>query len=95
MQPEKFPPEVAERLKWYVYRLVDPRNGETFYVGKGVDNRVFQHVRGALSAGQDEDAIDLKSQRIKEIRTAGLEVAHVIHRHGLESKKLRSKSRVQ
>ena len=30
-----FTPEVAEKLKTYVYRLIDPRNGETFYVGKG------------------------------------------------------------
>jgi hypothetical protein len=34
MHPDKFPVGVAERLKWYVYRLIDPRNGETFYVGK-------------------------------------------------------------
>ena len=32
---ESFPAEVALRLKTYVYRLIDPRNGETFYVGKG------------------------------------------------------------
>lgn len=85
MQPDKFPPEVIDRLKWYVYRLVDPRNGETFYVGKGRANRVFQHVKGALSAGDDEDAISLKLQRIKDIHTAQLEVAHVIHRHGIET----------
>jgi hypothetical protein len=78
LQPDKFPSEVADRLKWYVYRLVDPRNGETFYVGKGKDNRVFQ----------DEDAEDLKSQKIKEITTAGLEVSHVIHRHGIESEEV-------
>jgi hypothetical protein len=40
VQPDSFPPEVIDRLKWYVYRLVDPRNGETFYVGKGKGNRV-------------------------------------------------------
>ncbi|WP_250481199.1 hypothetical protein [Caballeronia sp. GAOx1] len=28
-----------------MYRLIDPRNGETFYVGKGKENRVFQHIR--------------------------------------------------
>ena len=82
---DKFAPEVIERLKWYVYRLVDPRSGETFYVGKGKGNRVFQHAKGALSASDDEDATDLKSQRIKDIGAAGLEVAHVIHRHGIES----------
>jgi hypothetical protein len=36
-----FPPGVAEKLKTYVYRLIDPRNGETFYVGKGKGDRVF------------------------------------------------------
>jgi uncharacterized protein len=85
VQMDKFAPEVIERLKWYVYRLVDPRSGETFYVGKGKGNRVFQHAKGALSASDDEDATDLKSQRIKDIGAVGLEVAHVIHRHGIES----------
>jgi hypothetical protein len=45
---------------------IDPRNGETFYVGKGKNNRVFHHAKGALPASDDEDFIDLKSQRIKE-----------------------------
>ena len=38
---DSFPAGVAEQLKWYVYRLIDPRNGETFYVGKGQKNRVL------------------------------------------------------
>jgi hypothetical protein len=81
----KFPVEVAERLKWYVYRLIDPRNGETFYVGKGQRDRIFEHVKGALKIDNSEDAADLKFQRIKDITSAGLEVAHVIHRHNIES----------
>ncbi|MGK7752167.1 MULTISPECIES: hypothetical protein [unclassified Roseovarius] len=28
-----FPEEVAKSVGNYVYRLIDPRNGETFYVG--------------------------------------------------------------
>ena len=35
---DTFTPEVQERLGYYVYRLIDPRNGETFYVGKGKGN---------------------------------------------------------
>jgi hypothetical protein len=31
---DSFPPDVAQKLKTYVYRLIDPRNGETFYVGR-------------------------------------------------------------
>ena len=40
-----FPPDVTAKLKTYVYRLIDPRNGETFYVGKGHGNRVSAHIR--------------------------------------------------
>ncbi|HEY5210409.1 MAG TPA: hypothetical protein VIJ42_13300 [Stellaceae bacterium] len=84
-----FPNEVAERLKFYVYRLIDPRDGQTFYVGKGKRNRIFQHATGALKKKSgDEDAADLKLQRIKEITSAGLQVAHVIHRHGIEDEKI-------
>lgn len=85
MQPQKFPSEVIKRLSWYVYRLVDPRNGETFYVGKGKGDRIFQHAKGAMSASGDEDAGGLKYKRINQIRAAGLEVAHVIHRHGIDT----------
>ena len=86
-----FRDEVAEQLKWYVYRLIDPRNGETFYVGKGQGNRVFVHASGEdMTLDRDDEAeiIDPKLQRIKNIRAAGLEVGHVIHRHGLSTSKL-------
>ena len=46
MARDGFPEEFKEQLKWYVYRLIDPRNGETFYVGKGQGDRVFEHARG-------------------------------------------------
>jgi len=81
---ESFPPEVVYRLKTYVYRLIDPRNGETFYVGKGKGNRVFAHIRAEQSL--DGDDIDNKLKRIREIRIAGFDVAHVIHRHGMDDK---------
>ena len=79
-----FTDEIIEKLGFYVYRLIDPRNGETIYVGKGKGNRVFAHVEGEHEAGADE--LSEKLQRIHEIRLAGFEVAHVVHRHGLDSK---------
>ena len=83
-QTESFPPDVAGRLKTYVYRLIDPRNGETFYVGKGQGNRVFSHIRAEQNLEGDD--LDNKVRRIREIRLAGFEVAHVIHRHGMDEK---------
>lgn len=80
---ESFPADVAQKLKTYVYRLIDPRNGETFYVGKGQGDRVFAHIRDEQNL--DGDQVDNKLKRIREIRNAGFDVAHVIHRHGMDS----------
>jgi hypothetical protein len=77
-----FPPEVVEKLKTYVYRLIDPRNGETFYVGKGHGNRVFAHIHEQFG----DDDPNSKLRRIRDIHLAGFEVAHVIHRHGMDDK---------
>lgn len=76
--------EVAEKLGFYVYRLIDPRNGETFYVGKGRGSRVLQHARDALKTSDRSDKLD----RIREIIDADLEVGHIIHRHGIEDEKV-------
>jgi hypothetical protein len=78
---------VAEQVKWYVYRLIDPRNGETFYVGKGQGNRVFEHAKG-VTQSEAGGSVDPKLERIKAIQAAGLEVGHLIHRHGLSTSQL-------
>lgn len=79
-----FKEEVCAAIGNYVYRLIDPRNGETFYVGKGMGNRVFEHALAAIPRlGQEEDEVSLKLARIRRIRETGLEVIHVLHRHGI------------
>lgn len=80
---KEFSPEVCKKLGYYVYRLVDPRNGQTFYVGKGKDNRVFQHAKCALKEENDEN---LKYKKIREIKNSGLEVIHIIQKYGLSEK---------
>jgi hypothetical protein len=80
--PDQFTPDVIQKLRTYVYRLIDPRNGESFYIGKGQGNRVFSHI--SANHNLDGDEVAEKIRRIREIRIAGFEVAHVIHRHGMD-----------
>jgi len=77
-----FSEEVVQKIGNYVYRLIDPRNGETFYVGRGNGNRVFQHASG-ITVDIINEELSNKSERIREIKNSGLDVIHVIHRHGI------------
>jgi hypothetical protein len=45
---------------------------------------VFSHIHDAQNLEGDD--FDNKMKRIREIRTANFEVAHVIHRHGMDDK---------
>lgn len=59
--------------RYYVYDLIDPRDGQTFYVGKGCGNRLFAHERSAMRG--DRSA---KSERIRSIKDDGLQVLAVV-----------------
>ena len=79
-----FSESVTDKLKHYVYRLIDPRNGTTFYVGRGQVIRVFSHAAGRERPTATEDSDVLKLRTIWAIKNAGFEVQHVIHRHGMD-----------
>jgi uncharacterized protein len=79
----RFSQAVSDELKCYVYRLIDPRSGTTFYVGRGQGNRVFSHAAGDEKPSKSEDAESLKIRMIREIKNDGFQVHHVIHRHGM------------
>lgn len=81
-----FGPDVIEKLGFYVYRLIDPRNGETFYVGKGKGNRLYEHVAANSVADVDDGLSSTKIARIRAIHLAGFEVGHVVHRHGMDER---------
>lgn len=88
-----FSNEVCAELGYYVYRLVDPRNCQTFYVGKGKNNRVFAHAKCALKDYSDvdynpeeDDDESLKYKTIREIKDAGLEVIYIIERYHLSER---------
>ena len=74
---------VDESRDYYVYRLIDPRTGHTFYVGKGTGDRVFQHAKAAIKYNPNEDEGSEKIAQINAIKNDGLDVIHVIHRFGM------------
>ena len=71
-------------LGYYVYALVDPRDGKIFYVGKGHDDRVFAHARAALKPNDivPSDKIEI----IRSIIKRGDDVKTLILRHGLRER---------
>ena len=58
---------LSELKPHYVYALMDGNNHDVFYIGKGQDDRVFQHVK-EVKRGVVETA---KQKRIAEIKLAG------------------------
>jgi hypothetical protein len=58
----------SPRAKFYVYFLVDSRNHEIFYVGKGTATRYAQHIRDWRNG---ETVNPKKHRRISEIVAAG------------------------
>jgi hypothetical protein len=65
-----------ELLKYFVYVLIDPRNYEIFYVGKGQGFRNFDH-----KSGEEKQ----KEIKIKEIENAGFElITKIIGRYETE-----------
>lgn len=63
--------------RFYVYALIDPRDGRAFYIGKGCGKRVHAHV---LASKRGTESNPEKDSRIREIQAAGATVVERIMR---------------
>src|SRR4051794_17495195 len=81
--PNAFAPGVTEKLGFYVYLLIDPRDNAVFYIGKGAGNRCFAHLDEARKTSADAVGDYAKLARIRDIESAGYVVRIDLLRHGL------------
>ncbi len=65
---------------FYVYGLIDPRNKNIFYIGKGIGNRIFEHENENRNSPGSEK---MKLKIISEIKNCGCEVTKIIFKFGL------------
>jgi len=71
-----------EKIKFYVYILIDPRNWEVFYVWKGKGNRINDHIKGFFIEQKQETE---KNRKIEEIIMSWNKVKQIVIKHWLES----------
>ena len=72
----EFPAQIQDKIKFYVYLYIDPRNDEIFYVGKGRGNRAFSHLRQKTASA--------KNMRIRDIQSDGFQPRIEVLVHGLD-----------
>ena len=77
-----FDEKTKQHLESYVYFLIDPTTKKPFYVGKGNNDRVFNHMKCALELETVSDKYDT----IRKIHSENKIVEHIIVRHGLTDK---------
>ena len=74
----------SDRLRYYVYALVNPITGKVFYIGTGIGNRVFDHLNEFLENPYQINSF--KKEEIREVLAKKKSLEHVIIRHGLNEK---------
>lgn len=77
---KEFDSRTKEKIGAYVYCLLN--KGRPFYIGKGNENRVFDHAKNARINPSESD----KLETIKKILLEENHVEHVIIQHGLDDK---------
>jgi len=65
---------ITDQKIFYVYELIDPRDGLCFYVGKGKNNRIYNHEKSARKNLKHNNPYLLN--KIKKILSLGLNIIY-------------------
>jgi len=65
--------ELIMDKKYYVYILIDPRDDQPFYVGKGQDDRMYRHVWCVKSESKKKHTNPIRNKRIRELLAEGVQ----------------------
>ena len=77
---------VDEKLEYYVYALLDPTDNVIFYVGKGKNGRIVDHIKEAKAALKSQRKQSKKVERILKVLTDLGQIKFLILRSGLSEK---------
>jgi hypothetical protein len=79
---KKFPANIHKQISNYIYAIYDPKEALPFYVGRGVGDRVFSHLKNSHNKVVD--------QKVASLRSQGFEPIVKILIHGLNSKQAKA-----
>ena len=63
----KFPPNIHKELSNYIYALYDPRENLPIYIGRGIGDRAFSHLKESHNKKVKEKIDSLRDQKIKPV----------------------------
>jgi len=63
----KFPTNIHKELSNYIYALYDPREKLPFYIGRGVGDRAFSHLKESHNKKVKDKVDSLRDQKIKPV----------------------------
>lgn len=81
---ERFSPKTKEELGFYVYVYSDPDTREPFYVGKGINDRAFSHLKEYEIKKLKDIGDNAKLKKLQEIDERGKKPIIEILAHGLD-----------
>jgi len=80
--------EERTEMAYYVYGLIDPRDNQVFYIGKGKDNRALSHFIETLKPSRGRPMIEFYAQNIDDEDLAQKIEASLCSKYGIKNENI-------